>query len=81
MPTTPEEFQRLVSSPEGARIEFKTAANSYEFDKLLRYCVALANEGQIDVQGTRRWARWFLRAALPPLAHMRKDSEPKPNTL
>jgi ATP-dependent DNA helicase RecG len=45
MPTSPEEFQRLVSSPEGARIEFKTAANSYEFDKLLRYCVALANEG------------------------------------
>lgn len=45
MPTSPEEFQRLISAPEGARIEFKTAANSYEFDKLLRYCVALANEG------------------------------------
>lgn len=46
MPTTsPDEIQRLLAAPEGACIEFKTAANHYDFEKLLRYCVALANEG------------------------------------
>ena len=45
MPTTPEEFARLLSAPEGSRIEFKSATGSYHFEKLLEYCVALANEG------------------------------------
>jgi len=43
--TTHEDFARLLAAPEGTRIEFKTAATSYQFDKLLEYCVALANEG------------------------------------
>ena len=45
MPTTPDEFQRLISAPEGTRIEFKTAANDYSLSRLIEYCVALANEG------------------------------------
>lgn len=45
MPTTPDEFQRLIAAPEGARIEFKTAANDYSLSRLSEYCVALANEG------------------------------------
>lgn len=40
-----DQFEALLASPEGARIEFKEARRSYEFDKLVRYIVALANEG------------------------------------
>ncbi len=43
--TTPEQFKTHLSSPEGARLEFKSARTSYEFNKLVEYCVALANEG------------------------------------
>ncbi len=43
--TTPEQIAALLSEPEGERIEFKSAASSYHFDKLVDYCVALANEG------------------------------------
>jgi predicted HTH transcriptional regulator len=43
--TTPEQFGKYLSAPEGTRLEFKAARMSYEFDKLVNYCVALANEG------------------------------------
>lgn len=43
--TTPEEFAAYIVAPEGARFEFKEARNSFEFDDLVKYCVALANEG------------------------------------
>jgi ATP-dependent DNA helicase RecG len=43
--TTPEEFRSWLNAPEGARLEFKTAAAGYHFEKLVEYCVALANEG------------------------------------
>jgi ATP-dependent DNA helicase RecG len=46
MPVTlPEQFAHILSAPEGTKLEFKSARNSYEFDKLVHYCVALANEG------------------------------------
>ena len=45
MITTPEQFLSLLAQPEGCRIEFKSAVSSYPFDKLVDYCVALANEG------------------------------------
>ena len=45
MPTTPDEFRSLLDAPEGARIEFKSATGSFHFEKLVDYCVALANEG------------------------------------
>ncbi len=32
-------------APEGAQLEFKTATNTFHFEKLAEYCVALANEG------------------------------------
>lgn len=35
----------MLDAPEGSRIEFKSAAGQYHFEKLLQYCVALANEG------------------------------------
>lgn len=34
-----------LAEPEGLRLEFKEARNNYHFDKLVQYCVALANEG------------------------------------
>jgi ATP-dependent DNA helicase RecG len=40
-----EELQRLMSAMEGENLEFKEAKQSYQFDKLLKYCAALANEG------------------------------------
>ena len=43
--TSPEQFAQVLSAPEGTKLEFKSARNSYEFDKLVHYCVALANEG------------------------------------
>jgi ATP-dependent DNA helicase RecG len=45
MTTTPEQFQHWLEEPEGTRIEFKSAGTTFHFDKLLEYCVALANEG------------------------------------
>lgn len=51
-PTTPNQFERYLAEPEGTRLEFKAARASYEFDKLLNYCVALANErGGIMILG------------------------------
>lgn len=43
--TTPDEFHALLESPEGSRVEFKTASQSFHFEELVKYCVALANEG------------------------------------
>jgi ATP-dependent DNA helicase RecG len=43
--TTPEEFRQLLDSPEGSRVEFKAASGGFHFDELVKYCVALANEG------------------------------------
>jgi len=39
------EFQALLDSPEGTRVEFKLASGGFEFDNLAKYSVALANEG------------------------------------
>jgi ATP-dependent DNA helicase RecG len=43
--TTPAQFQALLASPEGSRIEFKSASGGFHFEELVKYCVALANEG------------------------------------
>lgn len=45
MKTTPEQLNQWLTEPEGVRLEFKEAKNHFDFDKLLKYCVALANEG------------------------------------
>lgn len=34
-----------MAEPEGQRLEFKEAKQRYDFENLLKYCVALANEG------------------------------------
>lgn len=40
-----DEIRRWMDSKEDEHLEFKEAKNSYEFEELVRYCVALANEG------------------------------------
>lgn len=45
MSTTLEQLQHWLAEPEGSRLEFKEAKQNYHFEKLLPYCVALANEG------------------------------------
>lgn len=45
MITTPAQLMELLDAPEGTRIEFKSATGGYHFDKLVEYCVAIANEG------------------------------------
>jgi len=45
--TTAEELQKILESPEGARVEFKAASGSFSF------------EGRIRVEGQRRRARWL----------------------
>ena len=44
-PSTLHELQRWMEGREDEHVEFKAATKSYDFDDLLRYCVALANEG------------------------------------
>jgi ATP-dependent DNA helicase RecG len=43
--TTPEQFQVLLADAEGRHTEFKAATGSFPFEDLIKYCVALANEG------------------------------------
>lgn len=45
IPTSAEKFRELLEAPEGNRLEFKEASHQYDFDKLINYCVAIANEG------------------------------------
>ena len=42
---TTDEFQALLEKPEGKNIEFKSASGGFHFDDLVKYCVAIANEG------------------------------------
>jgi ATP-dependent DNA helicase RecG len=45
MSTSFEHLLAWMAEPEGLRLEFKEAKQRYDFDRLLKYCVALANEG------------------------------------
>ncbi len=39
------QVERWLVAREDEHVEFKEARRSYSFDKLVRYCAALANEG------------------------------------
>ena len=43
--TSREQLLQWLAEPEGNNIEFKEAKHNYHFEKLVDYCVALANEG------------------------------------
>ncbi len=40
-----EQLADIMASKEGENLEFKEAKTRYDFDKLVKYCAALANEG------------------------------------
>lgn len=40
-----EQLEEWIGSQEGENFEFKEAKNEFEFEKLAKYCCALANEG------------------------------------
>ena len=40
-----KQLDEWLKEKEGEHFEFKEAKNDYSFDKLVKYCVALANEG------------------------------------
>jgi ATP-dependent DNA helicase RecG len=42
---TIEKLEELMTFQEGENLEFKVAQRSYHFEKLVKYCAALANEG------------------------------------
>jgi ATP-dependent DNA helicase RecG len=45
MSATVSELEGWLSQPESEQLEFKEARTNYPFDKLEKYCAALANEG------------------------------------
>jgi ATP-dependent DNA helicase RecG len=45
MTTTPAQLQQWMLQPEGRHLEFKEVRQRFDFDRLLKYCVAIANEG------------------------------------
>lgn len=45
MSTTIEQLLELLQAEEGEHLEFKEAKERYDFEKLAKYCAALANEG------------------------------------
>lgn len=44
-PMNPDRLEALLAAPEGEHLEFKEAKRRFDFDLLVRYCAALANEG------------------------------------
>src|SRR6059058_4809428 len=42
---TPEQLQEWLTARESEHLEFKEAKSNFHFDKLVKYCAALANEG------------------------------------
>lgn len=45
MTVTPQQFQDWLATKEDEHLEFKEANNNFHFEKLVKYCAALANEG------------------------------------
>jgi ATP-dependent DNA helicase RecG len=43
--TTIDQVNKILSANEGEHLEFKAATNGYPFEKLVKYCAALANAG------------------------------------
>ena len=41
----PNQIENILKAKEGEHYEFKEAKNQYSFEELIKYCVALANEG------------------------------------
>lgn len=64
-PTSLDQLHRWLAESEGTHLEFKEAKQNYHFEKLVEYCVALANEGggQIILGVTDRRPRHIVGTA------------------
>ena len=40
-----DSIEKMLNLPEHGNLEFKEAKKQYNFDKLVKYCAALSNEG------------------------------------
>jgi hypothetical protein len=40
-----DRLRKLLAARENEQLEFKEARNNFHFDKLVKYCAAMANEG------------------------------------
>jgi len=50
MSVTMDQLENWMAAPsENEHLEFKEAKNRFDFEKLVKYCVALANEGGITI--------------------------------
>ena len=91
---TPSDLDRLMSSREDEHLEFKEAKENYHFEKLAKYCAALANEtgGRMVLGVTNRPPRKVVgsqafdslertKAGLLDALHLRVEAEaiPHPN--
>jgi len=65
MNVTLEQLKTWMKASEDEHLEFKEAKERFDFEKLVKYCVALANEGG----GKSYWE-------LPTKSHA-KSSEPR----
>jgi ATP-dependent DNA helicase RecG len=45
MTTTLDQLQIWLNTKENEHLEFKEAKNRFDFEELVKYCAALANEG------------------------------------
>ncbi len=45
MPNLLNQLKRWMAERENEHLEFKEAKNRYDFEELVKYCAALANEG------------------------------------
>jgi ATP-dependent DNA helicase RecG len=45
MTPSSQQLQEWLGAREGEHLEFKEAKNNFHFEKLVKYCAALANEG------------------------------------
>jgi ATP-dependent DNA helicase RecG len=45
MTATTQQLQEWLNAKENEHLEFKEAKNRFDFEKLVKYCAALANEG------------------------------------
>ncbi len=61
-----EQLQHWMDAKEDEHLEFKEAKNNFHFEKLVDYCVALANEGggrrregRARCVGRTKAAKWF----------------------
>ncbi len=71
MPSTIDDLHHWMTQKEDEHLEFKEAKGNFHFEKL-------RDAGRVRLEGTRRWARWFVAGSADygPAATPRAKEEP-----